>query len=287
MTSNWARSQGQGWLRSLFGQDITEPLKEHPLQIFHILEDLMSHKASSKDSATKTASLVASHPDAYWDLIGIYLGAAVRIADEDALRALVDYIVELASLPNAFNESQEAVVVDHVGYAGASVRIEPGELLAMGDGGKKLWRDLPNFSMEITERLQGPELYLHDIRSPANYETAKTLWRNFNTYLALLATSASAQEIPVLANKVRLACTTFKMALENSPETRVGKNVHLHVPAAAEWFRIAGDEIEKLCKDGTETKHPGDLWVSQGGGEVCDSARLSFWKKRMLELGYK
>jgi hypothetical protein len=77
------------------------------------------------------------------------------------------------------------------------------------------------------------------------------------------------------------------MALEHSPQTRLGKNVNLHVPAAAEWFRIAGDGIEKLCEEETQNMDPGDLWTSQGGGEVCDSARLRFWNKRMLELGYK
>jgi hypothetical protein len=77
---------------------------------------------------------------------------------------------------------------------------------------------------------------------------------------------------------------TLVTALEHSPETHRGKNVDFHVPAAAEWFRIAGDEIEKLCRDKTEKLPPGDLWASQGGGEVCDSARLNFWKKRMLEL---
>jgi hypothetical protein len=119
----------------------------------------MSIKASSKDAATNTASLIASNPNAWYDLIGIYLGAAEKVADEDALKALVDYIVELASLPDASNESHEAVIVDHIGYAGASVRIEPGEPLVLGEGGKRLWRDLPNYSMAITENFQGKFFY--------------------------------------------------------------------------------------------------------------------------------
>jgi hypothetical protein len=99
--------------------------------------------------------------------------------------------------------------------------------------------------------------------------------------------SEGAQTIPDLANVIRLARVTLVMALEHSPQTRLGKNVDLHVPAAAEWFRIAKAEIDHLCKEETQKMYPGDLWTSQGGGEVCDSARLSFWKKRMLELGYK
>jgi hypothetical protein len=111
-------------------------------------------------------------------------------------------------------------------------------------------------------------------------------WRNFNTYLALKAINSGAQNIPVLANTIRLARVTLAMALEHSSESRLGKSVDLHVPAAAEWFRIAGGEVEKLCEIATETMNPGDLWARQGGGGVCNSARLRFWKERMLELGY-
>ena len=76
------------------------------------------------------------------------------------------------------------------------------------------------------------------------------------------------------------------MALEYSPETQPGRNVELHVPAAAQWLQIAGDEIERLCSDGTSRINAGDLWVGRGGGEVVDSARLQFWKARIAEFGY-
>ncbi|KAI4921817.1 hypothetical protein J4E90_000244 [Alternaria incomplexa] len=247
----------------------------------------MTRKASAKDSASKTASLVSSEPKAWYDVIGIYLTSAEKIADEDALKALVEYIVELASLPDAINESHETVVIDHIGHAGASVPIEPGEPLVMGYGGERLWRDLPDLSMELTERFQGPEQYLSDTPSPADLEAAKTLWKNFNAFLALIATSARVQTIPVLANGIRMARMTLVTALEHSPNTRRGKGTDLHIPAAEAWFQIAGDEIGKLCEAGTETLPPGDLWASQGGGDLCDSARLEFWKRRMSELGAK
>jgi hypothetical protein len=245
MTSGWARTQGVGWLyRLVFPDEEEVQEKSTTRQIFRILEDLMSHKASSKDLATETASLVASNPAAWDDVLGIYLSAAEKVADEDALKALVDYIVQLASLPDAFNESHEALIVDHIGYAGTSVRIEPGEPLVIGDGGKRLWRDLPNFSMNITERFQGklfllylisfpilhttkgPEQYLDDIRTPANSHTAKTSWGNFNTYLALRAISSDAQTILVLANGVRLARMTLVIALEHSPEQTCQQSIN-------------------------------------------------------------
>ncbi|KAI4959143.1 hypothetical protein J4E86_002864 [Alternaria arbusti] len=299
MASDWVQNQEEGWLGRLLEGDSGAIAKKSTLwQLYRIFENTMTGKASAKDSASKTASLVSSEPKAWYDVIGIYVTSAEKIADEDALKALVDYIVELASLPDAINESHETVVIDHIGHAGASVPIEPGETLVMGYGGKRLWKDLPDLIMEITERFQvalfvgllvniGPEQYLSDTPSPADLETAKTLWKNFNTFLALRATSDRAQTIPVLANGVRMARMTLATALEHSPNTRKGKKTDLHIPAAEAWFRIAGDEIEKLCEAGTETLPPGDLWASQGGGDVCDSARLEFWKSRMSELGAK
>jgi len=288
MASDWVQNQEEGWLGRLLKEDPGAIAKESTLwQLYRILEDTITRKASAKDSASRTASLVSSEPKAWYDVIGIYVTSAEKIADEDALKALVDYIVELASLPDAINESHETVVIDHIGHAGASVPIEPGEPLVMGYGGKRLWRDLPDLSMEITERFQGPEQYLSDTPSSADLETAKTLWKNFNTFLALSATSSRAQTITVLADGIRMARMTLVTALEHSPNTRRGKKTDLHIPAAEAWFRIAGDEIEKLCEAGTETLPPGDLWASQGGGDVCDSARLEFWKRRMSELGAK
>jgi len=306
MASDWVQAQEQGWLdRLLEGGSRAIAKKSTLWHLYRIFEDTMTREASAKDSASRTASLVSSEPKAWYDVIGIYVTSAEKIADEDALKALVDYIVELASLPDAINESHETVVIDHIGHAGASVPIEPGEPLVMGYGGKRLWKDLPDLSMEITERFQGkrcqqcavvalfinllvnigPEQYLSDTPSSADLESAKTLWKNFNTFLALWAISARAQTIPVLANGIRMARMTLVTALEHSPNTRRGKKTDLHIPAAEAWFRIAGDEIEKLCEAGTETLPPGDLWASQGGGDVCDSARLGFWKKRMSELG--
>lgn len=158
MASDWASIQSEGWLYGLVSKDNRELAEgSTQSQLFHIFEDLLSHKAPPKTSAVKTARIVASNPHAWYDVIGIYLTTAEKVADEDALQALVNYIVELASLPNAVNESHEAMIVDHIGYAGSSVRIEPGEPLALGEEGKKLWRDLPSFSMEITERFQGKQ----------------------------------------------------------------------------------------------------------------------------------
>lgn len=111
-------------------------------------------------------------------------------------------------------------------------------------------------------------------------------WKNFNTYLALMAVHPKAQTSPVLANKTRLGFVTLAMALEQPPNSRLGRNSELHAPAAAQWLRIAGDEIERLCEQGTERMGPGDLWKDRDDAEVCNSARLAFWKSRLAEMGY-
>lgn len=109
-------------------------------------------------------------------------------------------------------------------------------------------------------------------------------WRNLNTYLALLQKNRKAQDIPVLSGTVRLALRALPMALEHSPETRLGKNAELHAPAAAQWLRLAVDEIEELCAERNERMVAGDLWVAKGGSDVCDLARLQFWKERLPQV---
>ncbi|KAF1830462.1 hypothetical protein BDW02DRAFT_534015 [Decorospora gaudefroyi] len=264
MASAWAQTQREGWLSSLYGQESGDGIRSLSnnsvqSQLINVLEGLLASTLSPKDAATKTASLIMSQKDVntpWSNTIGMCLKAAEDFADEKELQALVDLLVELASLPDAINE------------------------------GGKLWSELPEFSWNLTESFQGPELSLWNVGSPATPETAKAAWKNINTFVALLAKSRDAQAIPALAGSIRRSPLTLAMALEYSPTTRPGKNVDLHVPAAAQWFRIAGDELERLCRDGTERFHAGDLWTSSGGGDVCDLARLQFWKARMAELGY-
>jgi len=132
----------------------------------------------------------------------------------------------------------------------------------------------------------GPELWTHSIRNPATPEVATRKWKDFNTLLALTAHDPDAQTTPALADYTRLSRVTLAMALEHSPGTRLGKNTAMHVPAAAQWLLIAGKEIEEMCEAGAESIPGGDLWVERGGSDVCDVARLQFWKERLRDLGY-
>lgn len=121
---------------------------------------------------------------------------------------------------------------------------------------------------------------------PASLDDAKTAWTNLNIYLARLAKSPEAQMIPVLAGQARLGLRTMALALEHSSGTRLERNIERHVPAAVQWLRIAEGAIEGLCRAGTERFTTGDLWDGRGGGEICDGARLHFWRARIVELGY-
>jgi hypothetical protein len=132
----------------------------------------------------------------------------------------------------------------------------------------------------------GPEQYLYRHGGRSEPHEAMQKWKNFNTYLALMAVHPKAQTIPVLANMTRLGFRALSMALEEPPSSRLGKNSELHAPAAAQWFRLAGHEIERLCEQGSEQCWPGDLWKDREDPKVCNSARSAFWKSRLAEMGY-
>jgi hypothetical protein len=126
---------------------------------------------------------------------------------------------------------------------------------------------------------------MYSRRDPATPELAARKWSNVNTFVALLVRCLDVQNVPILAPQVVRARVTLALALEYSPTTHWGNNVAIHAPAAAQWLRIAGGEVEEWCKGETGRMKAGDIWVARGGGEVCDLARLAFWRQRLRELG--
>ncbi|KAI4712576.1 hypothetical protein J4E89_002844 [Alternaria sp. Ai002NY15] len=247
MTTEWAKK----WL-----SDSSSTLASK--QQLTIIDELLSSKTSPESSASATASLVEVQDDisfALADLVGIYYSAAESCTSSKELELLVAYLVALARLPDAVNRGPEARSWDVPGLE-PPPKIEVGEVIVIE--GKRLWSQLPWFSMYLTEKFQGPELWTHSIRSPATPEVATTKWKDFNTLLALTAHDPDAQTTPVLAYYTRLSRVTLAMALEHSPGTRLGKNTAMHVPAAAQWFLIAGKEIEKMCNEGLEPTSPLD-----------------------------
>ncbi|KAJ8117449.1 hypothetical protein OPT61_g1360 [Boeremia exigua] len=268
MASEWANSQRTGWLCHLYGRDDDEG--RHVLspeciqyQLVSVIESLLLNTVSPRDAAAQTALLIMSQHeiDMPWsNHMGIYLNAVQETEEEKNLKALADYLVELASLPDAINEGPEPKLIS---TTFGDKRIKPREPIILDEG--KLWRDIPQYSWNLSETIQGPEQYLWSHSRSKTPLAAMQAWKNVNTYLALLAVHPGAQTIPALANMARLGPRTMVMALEYSSGTRLGKHSELHAPAALQWLQIAGDELERLCAAGTERFEPGDLWTSRGG----------------------
>lgn len=161
MASDWVESQRLGWLAQLYGQETSDGnkvLEHHTVQSrqLDILDDLISFRISPEDAASRTASLVLSHADVetvWLNITGLVISAAETIDDEQIANALIDLLVELASLPDAVNPGPEAMTVNNKDHKPS--KVEPGQQVVMMGG--RLWRDLPQYSWGITETFQGEQ----------------------------------------------------------------------------------------------------------------------------------
>jgi hypothetical protein len=171
MASTWTQSHCEGWLARFYGEksgedngdysdEDTKVLSKESVhwQLVGVIENLLLCNASPKETAAKTASLIVSseNPEIAWsNHLGIYLSAAETFTDEKELKVLVDYIVELASLPDAVNEGPKTKTwtSEQGETVNQEVCVKPGEEIVLSGG--RLWRDLPEFSMNVTERFQG------------------------------------------------------------------------------------------------------------------------------------
>jgi len=159
MASDWAQRQREGaWLRPLYGRGISGRIRNLQndsvqVQLINVLEELLSHSCPPKDCAEITACLILAQRvvDTPWyDLVGMYLNAVEDFSDEEELEVLVEYIAEIASLPDAVNTGSEAKEID---IPGGKRLISPGETIQLPDG--KLWRDLPIFMWNLIESHSG------------------------------------------------------------------------------------------------------------------------------------
>ncbi|KAF2871798.1 hypothetical protein BDV95DRAFT_572856 [Massariosphaeria phaeospora] len=287
MAHAWAQSQRSGWLCRLYGSPDASASGARTLspltvqsRLLDIVEAALIGTSAPADAAVATASLIMSQEDVstpWANLTGLWLNAAESLADKQELRTLVEYVVAVAGLPDAVNEGPGVKVVDTGG--GLISRIEPGQ--AVCDGKLRFWQDLPSYSWTLGDVFQGPESWIFTAE-PATPAVATANWRNLNTYLALVAAHPRAQTIPGLANHLSL-CRVPLAQLEYSPDSRRGEYTALHGPAIMQWLRIAGAEIEEMCRGEKERMQAGDLW---DGGDVCGLERLAFWKRRVVELRF-
>ncbi|CAN9317670.1 unnamed protein product [Alternaria alternata] len=228
-------------------------------QLIVILDQVLSSRTSPTASASATANLVQSEHDITHGLaclVDLFLFAAARNTSLDSLELLVSYLVELAKQPDAINEGPEPKVWDEGG--GVMHEIPSGAPIIVE--GKQLWK------------------------------VAAAKWRDMNKLIAVIARDPDAQVLPSLAGYINLSRITLSMALEHSPNTRLGKNTAMHLPAAALWFSIADGELERMCEAGEQNMAAGDVWAERvrdngsGDSAVVDMTRLQFWKERLAEL---
>ncbi|KAI4645036.1 hypothetical protein J4E93_005835 [Alternaria ventricosa] len=143
MTTEWAK-------RWLSDPSIT-PASQQQVTI---IDELVSSKTPPKTCAFATASLVEAQDDisfALADLVGFYYSAAESCTSLKELELLVAYLVELARLPDAVNRGPEARSWDVPGLE-PPPKIEVGEVIVIE--GKRMWSQLPGFSMHLTEMFQ-------------------------------------------------------------------------------------------------------------------------------------
>ena len=159
MATKWVPSQREGWLTQLYGHEqdngarVLQPDTIQSRQL-DIIEDLITFRVAPTEAASTAAALILSHAavDTIWmNTIGMVINAAETIDDDKVSAALIDFLVELASLPDASNPGPEVMTAD--GDGPDPLRIEPGQPVVLQQG--KLWRDLPDYSWNVTETFQG------------------------------------------------------------------------------------------------------------------------------------
>ena len=144
MTTEWAKK----WL----SEPSSTPASNQQVTI---IDELLSSKKSPESSASATACLVEAQDEisfALADLVGLYHSAAESCTSLKELELLVAYLVELARLPDAVNRGPEARSWDVPGLE-PPPKIEVEEVIVIE--GKRLWSQLPGFSMHLTEMFQG------------------------------------------------------------------------------------------------------------------------------------
>lgn len=150
--------------------------------------------------------------------VGLLFKAVEHFSDIKILSKLTDLLACLASLPGSINTTRDPNDPD------MKPIIVDGEI-------ETFWKDLPEFSMNLTERMQGPEAYLAFNDTP---ETAQRKWTNMNTFVALLVRNHGTALPELFGGLVVFAFWTLAASLEHPDDSRLGKNPPLRLPA---YFR--------------------------------------------------
>lgn len=285
MVEEYVREQ-RAWLGQLYpkhGDRFVVPPTERILDpqspqwhIAQILQDLLESGIGGEEAAQRLADVILPSTDAetlHDNLWGCFFNAVESFSDVQTLTTLSDLLASLASVPNAVND--EAIEQKTMQADPSIVATSPGH-------NQHPWHDLSCLSINITERMQGPETYLCHNEPP---KTAARKWKNMNAFLAILIRDHATISPNLFGNRIWHAFETLARALEHPPKSRLGRNTILHLPAACAWICLARDTVWAAVEVGNEGGHwkasAGQLWRDRDGTNVVDERRWAFWKWRL------
>lgn len=278
--SDYPTTQNERY-RRLYGVDMTRLAPNSTeAQIVTLIDNMILSRLTPQSAAEEAASIVMSEtmPENPWAEVSRIPFHAALYLDEPGSEKLVEFMTALVNLPDAINTSpsRKTATTYNPEVKDGILVFEPGDPIVFENG--VLWRDLPDWNMNVTETHQGPELWL---RRDSEEEAARK-WKNWSMYMALFVTSPNARATPFLSDMCSLSLRTLAITLE-TPTDRWNFHKRLWMPAAEQIMRIAGDELEKICEDVGRKYSAGDLWEAEGGGDEYDSRRFGFWRKRLAE----
>lgn len=252
--------------------------RRHIIQTY---QDVLESRCSPQDAAQRLADTIQGTEILYHNMWGCLFSAVEHFSDIKMLSSLADLLACLAGLPYSINTPRIVVDNDSIG----ELANQTDKLTIVNSEKELFWRDLPSFSLYLTERMQGPEAYLSRGESD---EIASRTWSNINTFVALLVRD-HATNFPIqFGTLVVYAFRALADTLEHPPKSRWGKNMAVHMPAACRWILLASDAVWEALDTGFEgepwTVLPGQLWQNQGGGWEIDGRRWAFWKYRFEVL---
>lgn len=262
--------------------------------LLQIFTDVLDEKITPVTAAKQISGWVLSVPDsdicydifnAYMNMIGVLFAGARQLSSRTHLKILADITVELANLPNVYNNTNR--VMD---FESGSVVVQPGERIQLPcQSGGALWSGLPDFAFSVSLDLHGGPRSLIQIFEPGRddeqqkYRQSEDMYTNINTFAALIAQQHPPQGSQ-LCSCLHSAFAVFAF-LEHGPDTARGRFPHLVVRAAVTWLIIAGEELIDLGSPPTKQDYiSGSLWAAEGGTNTVDVKRLRFWKERFRQL---
>ncbi|KAI4849527.1 hypothetical protein E4T44_03297 [Aureobasidium sp. EXF-8845] len=264
-----------GWLGPLYPakskEDMTPPTQttlDPQSYQWHIIEtfrDVLESKCEPREAAERLADIIQGTEIPYHNMWGCFFSAVEHFSDIKMLSSLSDLLACLASLPGSINTPRRAIPIDSLEQP--TNRIDRPTIV--NDEQERFWRDLPCFSLYLTERTQGPEAYLSRGESDEN---ASRTWSNINTFVALLVRDHAANFPIHFGTCVVYGFLALAGTLEHPPKSRWGKNMAIHMPAACRWILLASDAVWEALDAGTALAESrwwqGGEWTTVGVLEV-------------------